>query len=421
MQRSIIRNLFIATSGFGLIVGAVFPFFANYFVVWKEGLMLYFIIACLVAGLSIGVFNALLFNHMVGRHLKSLKEQAKQLAQGRLTDKVNLESDDVLGELADTYNQMGEQIQTLVNSLDKQADHISNFVNQLRGGSKETALTIEELSASINNLSSGLEDQKLDVKNTTDSLKLIFNQIQSSSGELEQVVDTAEEAKHCSKSGYNSIESTEMQMRRINEKMEQASAYAESLRNFSEQIKAIVILIENISNQTSLLALNAAIEAARAGEQGRGFAVVAEEVRKLADQAARATEQIGETLEKISNQVNLNALLMEEGMNEINSGLGVVDDAKGSFAKIDHAIVTFNKHLIIIRQSFDKINNLSKNSERSVERVYNIIESNSDSIEIIGSGAQQQTAQSQEVAASVDVLEQMVQAMRKKVEQFQKS
>ncbi len=81
-------------------------------------------------------------------------------------------------------------------------------------------------------------------------------------------------------------------MTEINEVVGALAADIRDLGQQSEEIGQIVTLITGIADQTNLLALNAAIEAARAGEQGRGFAVVAEEVRKLAEQSARAAGKL---------------------------------------------------------------------------------------------------------------------------------
>lgn len=86
---------------------------------------------------------------------------------------------------------------------------------------------------------------------------------------------------------------------------ETAIRFVRSLEEQASEISQITRVVGEIAEQTNLLALNASIEAARAGEQGRGFAVVAEEVRKLADQSAKAVMSISDRIEKIEQQVRL--------------------------------------------------------------------------------------------------------------------
>src|SRR5207248_3337470 len=89
----------------------------------------------------------------------------------------------------------------------------------------------------------------------------------------------------------------------VREVVQTSSRQIAQLTDLSTSIDDFVDLIKRISSQTNLLALNAAIEAARAGEHGRGFAVVAEEVRQLADESARAAEEVTRTTGLIREQM----------------------------------------------------------------------------------------------------------------------
>jgi len=106
----------------------------------------------------------------------------------------------------------------------------------------------------------------------------------------------------------------------------------------SLEIGAIIEVINEIATQTNLLALNAAIEAARAGEQGRGFAVVADEVRKLAERAARATKDITSLIKGIQVETSEAVMVMEEGTREVEEGTKLADQAGAALREIEQIV-----------------------------------------------------------------------------------
>ncbi|HEX9023085.1 MAG TPA: methyl-accepting chemotaxis protein, partial [Geobacteraceae bacterium] len=130
------------------------------------------------------------------------------------------------------------------------------------------------------------------------------------------------EVDSAASNGMAVVEETWNCMRKISESVTSTLETIQLLETSSARIGEMVVLIEDIADQTNLLALNAAIEAARAGEQGRGFAVVADEVRALAERTTRATREIGEMIKAIQNETRGAVTAMDQGVKEVETGTG---------------------------------------------------------------------------------------------------
>jgi methyl-accepting chemotaxis protein len=124
----------------------------------------------------------------------------------------------------------------------------------------------------------------------------------------------------------------------VRDSSDEVSTAIRDLAEKSEQIGQIVETITGIAEQTNLLALNAAIEAARAGEQGRGFAVVAEEVRKLAEEAQSAAQEISQLIGAIQGQTHRAVEIVEDGVRRTQDGAAVVEQTREAFQKIDASV-----------------------------------------------------------------------------------
>jgi methyl-accepting chemotaxis protein len=185
-----------------------------------------------------------------------------------------------------------------------------------------------------------------------------------------------------------SMEETVRNVKTIAELIRASAASVEQLDRSSQKIGGIVAVIKEIADQTNLLALNAAIEAARAGEQGRGFAVVADEVRKLAERTARATEEIAGLIRDIQGQIGGTVSGMQQANAQTASSLQLVGGTESALREVgaDSGKVAQNVQSIAdaIREQDAAVHQVAAH----IERIAQMTEENS-----AAAGAAAQTAQ----------------------------
>ncbi|HEX8980105.1 MAG TPA: methyl-accepting chemotaxis protein [Parasulfuritortus sp.] len=324
MQPSILRRVLFAYLGFGAVVAGVFPVYASFFVTWKPGMLTWFVFGCFIAGLAIGVANYWMLNQILISKLKRISHVAGAIAGRNLTFTCAIKSDDTIGEIVNSFNDMAATLRELISQT-------SGLSSQVRGGSDAIRKQAEEIFGRVGRAA----DRTRDISSAIEQLEQAIADI-SSRGE--HAADKAAEAGHTARDGVAMAKESIVGMEHIHDRISSATERVEKLSQSSQEVGTIVAVIKEIADQTNLLALNAAIEAARAGEQGRGFAVVADEVRKLAEKTSDATNQISQMIATIQQETQLAIEAIGESMSEAQQGVGHARRAGDSLTSIIDAV-----------------------------------------------------------------------------------
>lgn len=222
------------------------------------------VVAVLVA-IGLGVF----ISRIITRPVNRLVATANQMADGDLDVRIEANSQDEVGVLAQAFRKM--------------ADNMNQVLSNIQTASEQVASGARQVSESGQLLSQGAAEQASSVEQLTASLQQISAQTQLNASTAEQANRLAEDARGTALQG--------------NEQMQQMLLAMDGINLSSESISKIIKVIDEIAFQTNILALNAAVEAARAGQHGKGFAVVAEEVRNLAARSAGAAKETTDLIE----------------------------------------------------------------------------------------------------------------------------
>ncbi len=186
------------------------------------------------------------------------------IADGDLSQRVDVRYEGAFGKLADAANRTAEQLTGIVQGIQRAVGSINTAASEIASGNSDLSVRTEQQAASLEETAASMEELTSTVKQNADSARQA-NQL---------VLSTGEVAEHGGRA------------------VEEVVATMASISAASARIADIIGVIDGIAFQTNILALNAAVEAARAGEQGRGFAVVASEVRTLAQRSASAAKEI---------------------------------------------------------------------------------------------------------------------------------
>ena len=267
--------------------------------------------AAMLLALALGVVIMLRLTGWVKNLEGQIENAARQLA---LNSRSTLDGSDELARIGRSYN-------LLMDALDHAIGNIQKFTLRVN----ETVASVASIAAGINQASITQTDA---AQSTAASVEEVAVSVQLVAENSNHAAEISEAVLRKAQQSIDSLEETRAQFEAIAGTLNGAGDVTRKLADRSENISSIVNVIREIAEQTNLLALNAAIEAARAGEQGRGFAVVADEVRKLAERTATATQEIGQLLSGIQGEIGQVVVAMQQGQTQMNSGQEMVGAAR---------------------------------------------------------------------------------------------
>ncbi len=242
--------------------------------------------------------------------LRRLTHVASMIVEGDLTQKVEVTTNDEVGELASAFAQMVEKLKEVLGALQESVRLLTNAGSELGTSTTEQSQTITRQATALQETQVTAQE----IKQTS----LLAAQ------KAEMVLKLTEKADAVSSQGEAAIERSLGGLTDIRAQVDEIAQRIAQLSERTQQIGGITQTVKDLADQSNMLALNAAIEAVRSGEHGKGFAVVAREIRSLADQSIQATNRVREILEDIGGAIRATVSITERGSQKIEGGLAQV-------------------------------------------------------------------------------------------------
>ena len=353
--------------------------------------MMMLVLGTTIGAILIGAGISFFLSRQIISALKSVTTFTSELARKNLAiEPLTLRTGDEFEELSASVNEMHASFRSVINDVTMTAQEVAGAATQICASSEEIAngvggqtQQVEQISAAITQMSS--------------SVREVADQSDSASANAASSRDLATK-------GGEVVEQTISGMNSINDAVTGSAASVGELGKRSEQIGAIINVINDIAEQTNLLALNAAIEAARAGEHGRGFAVVADEVRKLAERTQEATEEVSQSVKAIQTETATAVERMERGTDEVRRGV----ELAGSAGESLRSIVTGTEH---VTSMIREIASAAEEQARASDDV-------TRGITEIGEAARSANRGTQEASSAANQLSMKAEELRALVAQF---
>lgn len=290
--------------------------------------------------------------------LDELVNSAQAIADGDLTSK------DIVITNHAKFQKLGGAINNMKGTL-------TNFVHSISRSIDQLSVSSDNLIASTEVLSHETKEQiasTYKIANTVEMMSVVVFDVTRNSS---VAVSSAQEAAGLAKQGGDIVIGTINGMNKISATVNATAHNIEVLGKHSEQIGAIIKVIDDIANQTNLLALNAAIEAARAGDQGRGFAVVADEVRKLAERTTSATNEIVDTIKIIQQETKNAVQSMQFATKEVDTGVNLSRQSDESLKQIVTSVESVVRLVKEISAATEQQGSTGENVSTSLQEVAN--------------------------------------------------
>ena len=307
-----------------------------------------------------------------------------------LSQRVNLERQDEIGNIADSFNQMVGDFQQIIHQVISGVHEVQKSSAQLYIASNKVSVSSQSQSDAATSMAAASEE--------------MLSSIQSVAENSKRTYDIANKSTGLSSHGETTVKDAATEMSKIADAVNISSASINKLGDESKQISDIVNTIKEIADQTNLLALNAAIEAARAGEQGRGFAVVADEVRKLAERTSKSTLEISSMIEKIQAETTEAVTGMQEGNERVNGGVARAQQAGESMAAIREGATQVLEAVSEITSALSEQSSAGSQVAHGVEHIAQMADENSVAVA--------------EIAVTAERLAQLANSLQEVADQF---
>ena len=300
-----------------------------------------------------------LVTRMVSQPLADILEKLQRVAEGcgNLKTRVEINSNDEVGELATAFNRFIGTQADMIGQLDQAVSRMDSSTQTMKDTIDSTKGAVSSQRNEHLQVSAAVSEMSATAREVAKNVSLVASNISDVTTDIEH--------------GQSSVAETVTGVDHLEQELNQLSSTIDDVSRAAHEIGSVLEVINGIAEQTNLLALNAAIEAARAGEQGRGFAVVADEVRTLAQRTQSSTLEIHQVIETLQRTAELAVNSMVTNRKSLEHLIGTANVAGDSLGKITDAMTAIedisNQISVAAEQQSATTDEIDRNIHRIVE------------------------------------------------------
>ena len=375
-------------------------------------------IIAICIGLIIGVISAFLMARNIIQMVKDFQNVIKQTASGDLVTEFEVKSNDEIGQLGETYNEMLKNMRTLIQEVNMNASSIDEASKRLNVITEENNATLTDISQSVEMVARNANNQSDKMQNGIHSLTSLSANIDQVKVESQTIDAEVFESLSLIDASNAKVQELQSSYENLAQSFKQVTNLVLQLNEKSKSISNVTEVIVQFTDQTNLLALNASIEAARAGEHGKGFAVVADEVRKLAEGSKEATVNIQSIITSI--------LVETKDLVEVIDTTNTISDAqKQAVTTVRASIDELAKSLQVVSNTVQHTTSSMEHMDSAKQQVVTILEEVSlmaydvtGSTQEMASAIEEQVASTSEVSSHTEQLSKQVHNLHEAVNKF---
>ncbi|MER2107620.1 MAG: methyl-accepting chemotaxis protein [Solibacillus sp.] len=371
------------------------------------------VISMLLAGII-----ALIVARKIVTPLVALASHTEIVAQGDLSQQINVTTNDEIGRLAKSFEDMQAQLKSTITYVRETSDYVGDgaltlkqSVEHVTEATTQVAGNIQEISSSTETVTAGAEQNRVAIHEITE-------QIADVSKVTKHISEEAISATNEAREGNEIIQSSVLGIQYVNQTAKISLQKTEQMNNRSMEVSKITEIISSISDQINLLALNAAIEAARAGEAGKGFAVVADEIRSLAEKAATSANDITSVITEMKKDSNESVMAINEVVNKIEEESHAIYSAGETFKGISQLVDEMNNRIQQVTATIQHIASSSNQVLTTTNDTVNSLQVTNDHTQSIAAAIEEQTASSEEMLSIAVELNESVQTLKSQIDHF---
>ena len=371
------------------------------------------ILACVIV-VIVGIF----ITAGIENNMRRISRKFGDVAKGDLTVTVSAKGHDEFQDLAGSATNMITNTKKLVNQVSNATGELEVSAQNVGQASELIHEYSQDITRAIGEINEGMEEQSRHAQECVEKTDILSNEIREVSHVVERVEKLVGETEGMINKGMEIVQVLGDRAGETTQMTVKVSESIESLRKESEIINSFVATITEITEQTNLLSLNASIEAARAGEAGRGFAVVAEEIRKLADDSAKAAGEIRNNVANITAQTQNSVESASQAKAMVELQTKAVEEVIAVFREMQERMGQLIEGLKDIVVSTEKADGERSAAVAAVKNISDIIEETAGSAETVNDVANKLLNHVEKLSTTASVLDENMEGLKNEISVF---